>query len=1017
MKHFTKMLVMLLLGINTFVFAQDQVVTGRVTDNADGSSIPGVNVAVKGSNTGTITDFNGEFKITVPSSNAILVFSFVGYAKREVKVGDQSTINLALNAEVTALSEVVVTALGIEKDRKSLGYSVSEIDGKGLTQAREINVANSLIGKVAGVNIGGLAGGPGASTSVIIRGASSISQSNQPLYVVNGVPISNARAGDVGRWGEFPDRGDGIGNINPDDIESISVLKGAAASAIYGARGKAGVILITTKSAKKSDRGTVEFNSNYVAERVMDLTNFQTVYGNGRFNRKPETVAEALDAGQQSWGAKLDGSDVIQFDGERRPYVAQKDNLKNFYETGSTFTNTISFSKGFNKGAYRLSLSDLNNSSIIPNSGLKRKTVNLTTNFDITDRISVDARANYINEFAKNRPILSDFPGNSNFNVMFLPTSIDIRTLNPGTTDNGNERRYSNSNFATNPYFAAHEFVNNTSRERLISSVSAKYKLENGFFVQGRVGRDSHTDRFTNVVPTGTNYRASGSIGEESRTFSELNMDVLIGKPFAVNNDLIITPNAGANLMKQRLEIISTNGQRFIIPHFHTITNTANRQVDYSDIRQEMQSVYGTMEIAYKDFLFFNASGRNDWFSTLAPGDQLGIFYPSVSSSFVFSEFLPEGLMNLGKVRVGYANVGQATDPYITTLTYGFNNFTLTKITDGVPAQITSGRITPGPIPNNNLKPSLASEFEIGTEMSFYDSRLTVDFSFYNKVSKNEIIAGPTSIASGFSAAMLNIGEMRNRGFELLISGTPVRAGKFTWNTTLNGSINDNKIISLAEGVSEIQVPGGVSRRGNGFIHHVEGLPAFQVMAFDYERDGSGNIVLENGIPKRGELKAYGSALHRINAGFVNEINYGNFNAGFIIDGKFGGKIFSSSEQYATRFGLHEKTVAGRENLESGVDPQNYYEAYSDRVSGQFVYDASFIKFRQFTLGYNLPTKWFNNKIQNANISLVGRNLFILMRKTDNIDPEAAFSIGTPGLEMGGVPPVRTYGFNLNIKL
>ena len=988
-------------------------VSGTVKDGS-GAPIPGVSVLVKGTSNGTTTDTDGKFTITVNSENDILVISFIGYATQEVAVQNKTSIDVVLAEDVTELNEVVVTALGIEKERKSLGYSVTEVKGEQFTQAREINVANSLVGKVAGVNVSSVAGGPGASTSVIIRGASTLTGSNQPLYVINGVPMSNESAQLVGRWVNETDRGDGIGNINPDDIESISVLKGAAAAALYGSRAKAGVILITTKSGKGA--GTIELNSNFVAESVMDLTDWQYEYGLGSNGTKPATQQAALDAGNSSWGAKLDGSNVINFDGVSRPYTAHKNNMEDFYRTGSTFTNTLSFSKGLDNGGIRLSASNLKNTSIIPNAGLKRNSFNLSVNFSPVKRFTVDARANYVVDDVKNRPLLSDGAGNANFQAMFLPTSMNINDLKPGTKEDGSELSFTNNTYATNPWFAADKFINNTKRERFIGSMTMRYTFDNGFFVQGRAGRDSYTDRMTNVVPSGTAYLPIGRVTETTTKFYELNADVLIGKQFKVGTDFVITPNLGANLRKQEAEMSQLIGNDLAVPFTYSITNAKNKTVNYTDFNQEIQSVYGTLELAYKNYLFLTATGRNDWFSTLAvPGVNLSasamdIFYPSVSGSFVFSELWNLGQsFTFGKLRAGYAKVGQATDPYQTVLNYGIDARTV----NGYPI----GTIINTAIPNSELKPSEATEIEVGTELGFFDNRVRLDLTWYNKKSTNEIVKAPASITSGYTSVVLNIGELKNTGLEMLLTTSPVKKQDFQWVSSLNGSVNNNEVVKLAEGQKSLAV--GESRSGNGFTQHIVGEAAHQIMAFDYLRDADGQIVVNaNGVPQRGDLKSFGSAYHKWTAGWNNEFSYKQFSMSFLIDGKFGGKIFSATDYYGYQFGLHKATLVGRDETfgENNASSQRYYGDFANNVSSTFVHDASFIKFRQFTLGYTIPGQVLNNAVKSVTVSFVARNLFILMKKTDNIDPESNFSNYAPGLELGGVPPVRTYGFNLNVK-
>ncbi|MCW3463908.1 SusC/RagA family TonB-linked outer membrane protein [Chitinophaga nivalis] len=992
-------------------------VKGRVTDKS-GMGLPGASVKVKGGTTGAATNGTGHFTIQAAPTD-VLVISYTGYLSQEVVAGNGGPLNIVLEEDTRALSEVVVTALGIRKEKKALGYSVTEVKGSELTQAREVNIANSLVGKVAGVNVNSVSGGPGAATNVTIRGISSLSGSNQPLYVINGVPMSNESVPITSRWSNVSDQGDGIGNINPDDIESMSVLKGAAASALYGSRAKAGVILITTKSGK--GKGTVEFNSNFVLDKIINLTDFQYEYGNGSNGAKPANRTAAFNTGNASWGAKLDGSNAIQFDGVERPYVAQKNNLKNFYNGANTFTNTISFSKGLdNNGGIRFSASDMNNRAVTPSATLKRQTFSLNVNYNVTKRLAVDARANYIIEKANNRPILNDGAGNSNFQVMFLPTSVNVNDLKPGFRPDGRELQFVDNIYATNPWFAAEKFINNTNRNRFIGSGSLRYTFDNGLYLQGRAGLDAYNNRNTFVVPSGTAYLGplvNANVTEASILFSEINIDGLAGMPIKVNKDLTITPQVGANLRKVSNETSTIGGTTLNMPFAYDVSNIKSQSTSYSLIRQEVQSVYGTLEIAYKGLLYLNASARNDWFSTLAPSNKLDVFYPAVSGSFIFSELAHPSWLSFGKLRAGYAVVGAATDPYLTMLNYGVG------LQNGASAFIsniggkTLGRVINTSIPSGALRPSKASEIEVGAELRFLNNRIGVDVTWYNKTSKDEIVQAPASVTSGYSNVILNIGKLRNTGVELLLTGTPYQTKNFTWTTSLNGSMNNNTVLELAAGQSSLLV--AESRVDNVSIANMIGLPVNQIIATDYKRDESGKVLVDaNGAPLKGESKNYGSGYHKWTGGWNNEFSYKRFNFSFLIDGKFGGKVFAATDYYAYGFGLHKATLEGRDKKygSANAEPQTYYTKMRENVTSLFVQDASFIKLRQVTLGYTFPSRWFNNVIQSATLSLVGRNLLILMKKTDNIDPESAYSNVAQGLELGGVPPTRSYGFNLNVK-
>ena len=988
-------------------------ITGTIKD-AKGGALPGASVRVKGTGIGTSTDINGKFTLNAPE-NAVLVVSYAGFQTKEVSIGTQTAIDIVLAEDTKQLSEVVVTALGIKKERRALGYSVTQIAGESLTQARENNITNSLVGKVAGLDIASTSGGAGAATNVTIRGVSSMGPSSQPLYVVNGIPMENSPVGykstigignNGGQYDNAPDLGDAISNINPDDIESISVLKGAAASALYGNRAKAGVILITTKSGKGN---SIEFSSNYVAEQVMDRTNWQYVYGQGVNGIKPTTQLAAASTGSSSWGAPLDGSEVIQFDGVSRPYSAQRDNIEDFYRTGGSWTNTLALNKSFTGGVVRLSASDLSNRSVVPNSGLDRQNFTLSSTFDPIKNLVIDARVNYILEQAKNRPMLSDGAGNANYNAAFLPTSVNIATLQPGKKPDGTELSYNTGNaYATNPWFAAYDFIHNTKRERLLSSVNTKYTFDNGLFIQARAGRDSYNDNYIAVTPSGTAYDADGGYTEQNSKFSDINLDGLIGKSFKIN-DFSITPNLGASYRRTKSEGITNSGASFELFGIYTLANTGGKSFSAYKQDQETQSLYGTLEVTYKDILYLTGSARSDWFSTLAtPGrdNKLYTVYPAVSGSFVFSELWKPSFLSFGKLRAGYAMVGQATSPFQTQLYYNLRSESI----NGKPL----GNILNSAIPNPSLIASSASELEIGAELRFFGDRLNVDFTWYTKKSKDEIIDVPASTTTGYNGAVLNIGKLQNRGIEGLVSGVVLNNQAFSWTSSINGSYNDNKVLTLAPGTASQLL--ATSRSNVGFLQNLEGKAIAQIMAYDFLYDANGTIVKDvNGAPLRGELKDYGSAYHKWFAGWNNEFNYKGVNFSFLIDGKWGGKIFSATDYYGYVFGLHQATLENRDEL--GINAANYYSTYANNVSKQFVQDASFIKFRQVILGYNFPAKVFNNKIKGLNVSLVGRNLFILMKRTENIDPESSYNATIPGMELGGVPPVRTYGLNLSVKL
>lgn len=988
----------------------DQEISGLVVDQASGTPLMNVAVRVANSANGTTTDSSGRFFLRAGEGNE-LECSFIGYQTQTLVIKDQHILEIRMTVDAKSLKEVVVTALGLEKERRALGFSVTEVQGKTLTAARANNVMNALEGRVAGVNVSGVNTGPGSSANVIIRGVSSINGNSQPLYVVDGVPVVNNTYSHADNWGGY-DSGDGIGNINPDDIETISVLKGAAAAALYGYRGSKGVILITTKRGKNGQDLDIALNSNEVLERVIDNTDFQYAYGQGENNHKPNGLENALATAFSSWGAKVDGLPSIQFDGVERPYAAVRHNINHFYRTGGTHTNTIAFTKGLgDDGAIRFSVSDLGQFGIVPRSGLNRQSFNLTTQYKLNKHLHVDLKANYIVQRINNEPSVSDAPANPNYATLFIPTTVDIRSWKPGYITTGDEKLISTEEYTTNPYFTTRKFYNTTARNRFIGMASLRYTFNNGLFLQGRVGEDYLSDHFISVTPTGTAYYTPGSMVDQTYSATERNLDLLAGKEVRWDG-LVMNFNAGANYRKAASGMNRLVGYDFVTPYVYNMNNVngyATPEISHPLV--ENASVYASADLAYHSMFYLTITGRNDWYSTLAPG-RIHYLYPSVNGSFVFTEQWHIPWMDFGKVRLGYAAVGgEAEDPYQTLL-----NYKQAGSINGIPI----GTIVNEYIPNKDLRPSSVKELEIGTEMAFLHKRLSVDAAVYSKHISRSIIYATASIASGYNGAVLNIGELRNSGVELLVKGVPVQTKQFDWTVTFNAAVNKNVVDRLAPGQTDLEI--GTSQvEETAYIHHVVGKAASQIMAFDAARDDKGRVIINayNDNVNRGDLKAWGSGIHKWTGGVMNDVRYKRFTFAALVDGKFGGKIFSATNYYAYMYGLSKATLAGRE-LTYGTDKvlaQDYYSQKGSNETSLFVYDASFIKLRQLQLNYSFPVNAFHHKIKSMTIGAVGRNLWTIMKHTPNIDPESNYSnSNVQGLELAAVPAFRSMGFNLNVK-
>ena len=1025
MKKLQLLLVLLLLSSGALL-AQTQVFTGIVRDSATNAPLADVTVKVKNKNIAATTGSDGAFSINVPAGSTALEVSFVGYGTQTVNLDLNNPTGLAIylgHGNQAVLGEVVVTALGISKESRRIGYAVTAVNGEQLSKAKETNVALSLEGQVAGLNVHGTSGGPGSSARILLRGMPSMNSGGSPLFVINGVPMDNTQRGAAGEWGGS-DNGDGIENLNPDDIETMTVLKGQAASALYGARASNGVILITTKSGKKGT-ATINYITNYQADQALDFTDYQYVYGQGQNGNKPANATEAQNTSRLSWGAKLDGSQFTQFDGKQYAYSPYKDNIENFYRTGSTYTNTVAVSGGGDRGTYRVSLSNLDNQAIVRNSGLNRKTVNVNIDQKITDRLSVSVMANYIDELQRNKPQLSDGPGNPN-NGFFLATNINENILRPGYDANGNEIVFSDDPYVTNPWFVVNKWINNISRKRLISALSAKYNFTDWLYVMGRVGYDLENDRYLTITPTGTAYsfNSAGQSGQfnnlSTPQISELNLDGLVGISHKLVKDISVDATLGANARRNRYESVGISGSQFVIPNLYTPTNVVSFGRSYGYSLREVHSAFYTVDFTYKTFISLNTTGRYDAYSTL-PSSNRSIFTPSVSGSFLFSDVLHLRNLNFGKLRVAYAQTsGEPGEPYGTSVYYGVGNSI-----NGVPTGNFSYNL-----PNLFLKPFTLNELELGTELKMLNNRLGVDVAYFIRTTHNEIMNANLSASSGYTSSVVGTGSTRNRGLEVQITGTPVKARNFTWTITFNATDVHNKILQTDPAGNNVGL--GTYRPLNANTAFVKGLPGPQIMAHDYTYDTKGNIVVDtSGLPIIGGLVPMGSVLPTFYGGLRNDFTIGAFNLSFLIDYNYGNKILSATSYYSIYRGLDKMTLEGRDGgittgvLDNGTQntaaapAQLYYQRLAG-ISRINVLNGDYIKLRQITLGYTLSEKLFTHVplFSSVELSLVARNLWTIMKKSDNIDPEAGFNptVRYAGIEGTSLPTTRSFGISANFK-
>lgn len=1000
---------------------QLRMLTGEVRNEA-GQALASTAVKVSGTSYATMTNKKGEFAIPVFKKSTLLV-SQVGYQKAAIPVKENPQLLITMVPKINELEEVVVTALDIKKEERKIGYSISTISGEAISKARTANVILALEGQVSGLNINGVFGGASSSAKILLRGAASMN-AGSPLFVVNGVPIDNTQRGSATEYGGA-DYGDGISNINPDDVETITVLKGSAASALYGARAANGVIIITIKRGSKNDT-EIEYNTNLSFDSPINNTDFQYVYGQGTQNRRPNNLPSAIASGASSWGERMDGLPFVQFDGKTYPYSPVKDNIQSFYQKAAAFTNTLSFSRGDEKSMFRLSASNLDHQALLKNGKLNRKTLNLYTAYELNKQLSFTFNANYIYEQNKNRSYLSDGTLNPNYGIASLASTVSQAALAPGFDPiTGRETSWNNDEYKTNPYFILNKQEDLSTRHRLISSSSIKYKFTDWLYLQGRFGYDISQDRIISIIPYGAGFSINGQGGLNAykRTqISELNSDLLLAANRDILKDLNLDISIGANYRNRKGELSDARGNQFIIPYLYTPGNLVTKEDSYSKAKIVTQSTYYTLDLNYRKLFNLSTTGRYDVYSTL-PSNNRGIFVPGISGSFIFSDLLHAKSLNYGKIRASFAKTsGEPAQPYITQTYYNTDN-----IINGVPV----GNYLRA-LPNYSLKPFTLDEFETGLNLRFFNNRLDLDLTWFHRTTHNEIVSAAQSVTTGWTSAYVNLGKTQNIGTEINIQGVPIQTEHFNWKAGFNFSHIYNMLISI-DGSSQYSLT-GTYRPLNANTAMVVGKSITQIMAYDYQRTADGKIIIgTDGIPKRGELKPMGSTLPNIYGGFTNSFSYKNFSLSFLIDFKFGQKILSATENYSYVNGFNKATLTGRENgvIAAGVQEDgsintinvpayNYYPQLATNISALSVLNGSFIKFRQLILGYSLPQRSIKNTpFRNISIDFIGRNLWTLLKYTKNIDPESEFSssLNYAGIEGASLPATRTFGINLNFKL
>ncbi len=1051
--------------IASYSWAQDRTVSGNVTDE-DGP-LPGVNVIVKGSTLGTTTDLDGNYKLSVPSDAEALVFTYIGFEKMEVAIGSKSVIDVTLQPDVQQLGEVVVTALGVSREKRSIGYSTQSVDGEKLAESRETNIVNALQGAVAGVQIQGSQGAMGGSSRITIRGANSFRGENQPLFVVDGMPINNdnyaSDAQQEGFGGGSYDYGNTASDINPNDIESMEVLKGAAATALYGTRGSNGVILITTKSASRKKGLGVSINSSATFETPLALMEHQQKYGGGALTSTPSGFVEFNEDGTDylapiyskdgAWGPKYDPNvSVRHWDswdkdaanyGEVRPWVAPENQYEEFFETGVTLTNSVAVSGANDQGDFRLSYTNLDQTGMMPNSEFGRNTVSLNSSYNLSDKLNVSAAGSLIQQEASGR----NATGYANANPMqgfyqWWQTNLDFDRLQNDQFTDGRQQTWNpigpqinedgdlvgfneNPRFFDNPYWVRRNYLQEDTRDRFFGNFNLNYELVEGLNVSLKAMRDGFTSRAREAVPQGGINQPR--YNEVTRTFSETNLEGKILYDTKFNDDITLNAMIGGNLMNQgrTFNRIATVGG-LVLPDFYNIANSGGSpQINTDFENRAINSVFSTASLGLFYTVYVDLALRGDWSSTL-PEENNNYWYPSISTSFVFSELdalANNSVISFGKLRAGYGQAANDANPY-----------NLRKVYSNVVPNFGSyPRYTvPDRLNNPNLRPETTNEFEFGLEMNFLNNRVGFDVSYYDRTTFDQIFNVPSSAATGFTSKIVNAGAMRNSGFEVMLNATPVDAGDFRWDMSLNFATFNNEVIELNDDEGVETIIAGSTWAAD--VRVQKGFPYMSLFGQTFQTDEDGNtIVGANGIPLANQDREFlGSTIADFAGGFRNTFTYKNFSVGALIDFQGGGVIHSTSLQWAKYSGMLPETAEGsiREDglivdgvTETGeantvaVDPQTYYQSIWS-IAGPNVYDASFVKLREITIGYNIPNSVFGNvPIKDARISFLGRNLAILFSNLPYLDPQGVNGAGNiQGLENAQVPTSRSLGFDLSFK-
>lgn len=1019
------------------------IITGTVKDSKTKETIPGASISILRTKEGTATDLSGNFSMKVQNMNDTLNISFVGYDTQKIAIKGRTSFEIFLSEDVTKIEEVVVTALNINRSKSSLGYSISTINADDLNKARENNVINNLSGKVAGLQISKSATGVDGSTRVILRGVASITGDNRPLIVVDGIPV-DAGHGGGGRWGGT-DSGDALSDINSEDIESMSILKGAGAAAAYGSRGANGVILITTKKGLFKKGLGVTVNSNYTLDSPLLYPDFQNEYGHGAFGTYPASLPDSGMPWAWSYGPKMEGQTLPNYWGGTSPYIPQPNNYKDYFRVGTSYVNSVAFESGNETNSIRASFTSQNSTGIVPKNGINRQTINLRGITKMKDILELDAKIMYMHSKTEGRPGVAEGNTNPGYYLSIMPRNMvnaDLKKYK--SSENGNELLWTTDGYTTNPYWEEQNNINWDEKHRVQGVFSTKINFDRTFSLLLRSGLDYTNRGWHNHIAKGSiSAGINGNISNSNNNDLEWNSDFLFSYNPRKDGNIKYTFTAGGNYRYNKGSGISQWGSNLRINDFFAISNAATYGTDEWFSEKEVFSLYGLSTLSYRNWLFFDFTLRNDWSSTL-PIRNNSYMYHSENLSFLFTEALNirSSALTSGKLRASFSKVGNDTDPYQTNKYFSVNQSQLAYPTGSFSDVLAS----------YDLQPEITNTWEVGANLNFLNSRIALDLTYYRNNSENQIMAVPLPTSSGYTSKRMNAAHLRNTGFEVQLDVIPVKTEKFTWNITGTWSKNKSEVIKLASNLESIILD-------EAWFATIQARPGEEyggIYTSDFKRDNFGRkLVDDQGFAIKGDYKKMGNINPDWLAGLSNSVTYKNITCSFLIDIRKGGEIYSIGKAYRALFGTSTESLEGREEWYSTHDPTygyttllpgveargfvedginentgklntvpvdplyRWYNIWSKEIGTLWMRDATNIRLREVSVSYSLPRKLLTKTpLNDVQVSLVGRNLLFIYNAMHDVDPESGYSSGNTGggFEHSAIPTTRSIGVNLKIN-